>query len=354
MMSLSFTNSLVPSLSSEFSSSLLDSSSIDTTPSASSTLRDVNNNNGNSSNGNGTGPPGVQGSSTLLFGFLFTFLALFVGFVTCGYSSRRAQSLLRGAREGQVRRRLKWKKPRMWDVWIPDVEKTTDEKKLVDIDCLTARKWEDIRKPLSAAQISNKSRLRKASSDSSTHSALRYLDQDILGTTMFYFRTRRTRTFMDIDPLFTLDENNNHHPRPSLTASTWGPGRPSRNHNNHQSHTSVQSPITRTDNDSKDVSETDEKKGIANSSQKKKDLQVAVLIAMPNPSKPVFLHKQHDVPLKYSDRTIEEVDRDQSRISTVINVNPGPCIRESEGRVFDIGLVRVPFDSRELGRIQNS
>ncbi|KAL5481087.1 hypothetical protein ACEPAI_10028 [Sanghuangporus weigelae] len=67
----------------------------------------------------------VSRSSSLLFGFLITFLALFIGFMACGYSSRRAAQL-RGTRYVTHRRNMeynppmKMKKPRLWDMWVDE------------------------------------------------------------------------------------------------------------------------------------------------------------------------------------------------------------------------------------------
>ncbi|OCB90012.1 hypothetical protein A7U60_g2772 [Sanghuangporus baumii] len=67
----------------------------------------------------------VSRSSSLLFGFLITFLALFIGFMACGYSSRRAAHI-RGTRHVTHMRNVeynspvKMKKPRLWDMWVDE------------------------------------------------------------------------------------------------------------------------------------------------------------------------------------------------------------------------------------------
>ncbi|KAH8113985.1 hypothetical protein DFH11DRAFT_287759 [Phellopilus nigrolimitatus] len=70
------------------------------------------------------GPPGISRSSSLLFGFLITFLVLFVAFMACGYTSRRSVELRRRLRtpgaapHGGARPLEKRSKPHLWDVWI--------------------------------------------------------------------------------------------------------------------------------------------------------------------------------------------------------------------------------------------
>jgi len=88
-----------------------------------------------------SGPlPGISRSSSLLFGFLITFLALFVAFMGCGLGSRRALDVRRrriaGAADVVSARRKKQARPHLWDVWIGE----------------GAHSWKDMR-PLSAALI---------------------------------------------------------------------------------------------------------------------------------------------------------------------------------------------------------
>ncbi|THH03157.1 hypothetical protein EW145_g6481 [Phellinidium pouzarii] len=70
------------------------------------------------------GPPGISRSSSLLFGFLITFLALFVAFMACGYTSRRSNDLRRRGRQEmeqlQLQRAANMNRPRIWDVWIAE------------------------------------------------------------------------------------------------------------------------------------------------------------------------------------------------------------------------------------------
>jgi len=94
---------------------------------------------GTGDNGN-NGLPGVSRSSSLLFGFLITFLALFVAFMACGLGSRRMMDLrrrrlgLRGAFDASTSNSGALSRPHIWDVWITDGRKDT---------------WKEI-KPLSA------------------------------------------------------------------------------------------------------------------------------------------------------------------------------------------------------------
>ncbi|KAH8105776.1 hypothetical protein DFH11DRAFT_1748535 [Phellopilus nigrolimitatus] len=71
------------------------------------------------------GPPGISRSSSLLFGFLITFLVLFVAFMACGYTSRRSVELRRRLRTagaaphgGARPLEKRGKPPHLWDVWI--------------------------------------------------------------------------------------------------------------------------------------------------------------------------------------------------------------------------------------------
>ncbi|KLO06990.1 hypothetical protein SCHPADRAFT_1001977 [Schizopora paradoxa] len=69
------------------------------------------------------GPPGISKSSSLLFGFLVTFLVLFVAFMACGMSSRRAMDRRRrrglaGLSGGTDVKHVEMHRPPLWDVWI--------------------------------------------------------------------------------------------------------------------------------------------------------------------------------------------------------------------------------------------
>lgn len=69
------------------------------------------------------GPPGISKSSSLLFGFLVTFLVLFVAFMACGMSSRRAidrrrRRGLAGLSGDGDGRQMEMRRPALWDVWI--------------------------------------------------------------------------------------------------------------------------------------------------------------------------------------------------------------------------------------------
>ncbi|KAI5120063.1 hypothetical protein M0805_007813 [Coniferiporia weirii] len=72
---------------------------------------------------NAPGVPNISRSSSLLFGFLITFLALFVAFMACGYTSRRSGVLMRRrlqeAEELRIQRSATIK-PRIWDIWISE------------------------------------------------------------------------------------------------------------------------------------------------------------------------------------------------------------------------------------------
>ena len=73
------------------------------------------------------GLPGITRSSSLLFGFLITFLALFVAFMACGVGSRRAMALRRLRLlelAGEAPRRTRQPEPVLWDVWIKEGEET--------------------------------------------------------------------------------------------------------------------------------------------------------------------------------------------------------------------------------------
>ncbi|KAL5522768.1 hypothetical protein ACEPAG_8786 [Sanghuangporus baumii] len=72
-----------------------------------------------------TGMRSVSRSSSLLFGFLITFLALFIVFMACGYSSRRAAQIRATRYVAHVRNMehnapVKMKKPRLWDMWVDE------------------------------------------------------------------------------------------------------------------------------------------------------------------------------------------------------------------------------------------
>ena len=78
-----------------------------------------------SSDNSGDGLPTITRSSSLLFGFLITFLALFIGFMACGYSSRRAAQIRAARSTAQLREMeyhvsAKMKKPRLWDIWVDE------------------------------------------------------------------------------------------------------------------------------------------------------------------------------------------------------------------------------------------
>jgi len=73
------------------------------------------------------GPPGISRSSSLLFGFLLSFLALFVIFMACGFGSRRALSsrrrrLLADTLDESNDGLKEVKRPLMWDVWIAEAD----------------------------------------------------------------------------------------------------------------------------------------------------------------------------------------------------------------------------------------
>ena len=77
--------------------------------------------------GGGTGPPGITPSSSLLFGFLVTFLALFVAFMACGLGSRRARDLRRRLYENS---QMGLTRPEFWDVWIDETKSKNDNRNI--------------------------------------------------------------------------------------------------------------------------------------------------------------------------------------------------------------------------------
>ncbi|EJC99227.1 uncharacterized protein FOMMEDRAFT_170557 [Fomitiporia mediterranea MF3/22] len=130
MSSPSQTGTLSPSFSGSLPLTAISSSS---SPSSSSFLSSSSPSPSSNDN-NDDGMPPISRSSSLLFGFLITFLALFVGFMACGYSSRRAAQLRRAGARTQFgdaghHKSVKMKKPQLWDVRIaekPGVEEWKD------------------------------------------------------------------------------------------------------------------------------------------------------------------------------------------------------------------------------------
>lgn len=91
--------------------------------SATATMQDTTE---SSDGGEGDGSP-ISRSSSLLFGFLVTLLALFIGFMACGYTSRRSATLsrIRGRGVAPAEREepctadcRKRERPVLWDVYL--------------------------------------------------------------------------------------------------------------------------------------------------------------------------------------------------------------------------------------------
>ena len=206
-----------------------------------------------------------------------------------------------------------------------------------------------MKKPLSVAQVRGKARLEKLASGVNPSSA------------MYFIRTRRTPAIEDIDPIFSLDQNNHHtgtryQTRAPSLARARGSGqtpavRP------YQTQVNKESSLTSHEGNTKtsELSSNDNgNKEALDLKRKRKRLQVTVLIAMPNPSKPTFVHKQQDdAP---SGKLIEELSRgDIGNRAKADNNKSGICVNDSEIDIIDIGIARVPIDSRDLeGIIQRS
>ena len=114
--------------------------------------------------GGGTGPPGISPSSSLLFGFLVTFLALFVAFMACGLGTRRARDMRRRMVENA---QLNLTRPEMWDVWIGDLKDGGTDWKWRDLQVRIVAHIHDICIPLAPSSlrfilISNTSRMQSS------------------------------------------------------------------------------------------------------------------------------------------------------------------------------------------------